>query len=483
MNSFEARLSAAFGPNKQGGIYLAAVSGGADSTAMLAGLAELRKEAGFVLHCVHIEHGIRPAGESLGDAIAVEALCARWDVPCNVITVPPGRIASYAASTGCGLEAAARVFRHRAWNREARRIGAGLILTAHTQDDQLETILMRVLRGASPGGLAGMPRKRGRVFRPLLDMGRWEVLQYLKDRCIPYRIDSTNADIRFLRNRIRHKLVPLLDELFPSWRKSLLALGETQALVADYIGAEAGKRFPWEEEAGLLKIPEEVFLSAPLILREEAIFSGVDRQMGRSGFSAPGRKPPHRAVPRRAVVRRAAAMDAASPEDLGPVKKQRRKGFVTLETALQPPGERGFSLLLREAGSYTLKGRLICQGNAGLSPRQDLFIRPGKDSGDTISIGQNGFYALYPVVFRDHRSGDRISFDGRKRSLADILDRKAYSGYTGIVNVEDREGLAAIICTNQDGDLFAISRDVQAGAQDFSYIEVSRRPVTGGTDV
>ena len=102
MNTFESSVSAALGQPRAGKLYLAAVSGGADSTAMLAALAALRKEAGFVLHCVHVEHGIRPAEESRGDAKAVEELCEKLDVSCRVISVPAGRIAAFASNGGPG---------------------------------------------------------------------------------------------------------------------------------------------------------------------------------------------------------------------------------------------------------------------------------------------------------------------------------------------------------------------------------------------
>ncbi|MDR0496482.1 MAG: tRNA lysidine(34) synthetase TilS, partial [Treponema sp.] len=247
MHSFEARLSAALGETA-GKIYLAAVSGGADSTAMLAGLAVLREKAAFSLHCVHVEHGIRPASENQGDAQAVETLCEKLNVPCRVISIPPGKIASYAAKGGPGIEGAARFFRHKALRAEARRVNADLILTAHTCDDLLETILMRVLRGSGPAGLSPMPRMRGCLLRPLLELTRKDVLEYLEKKDILYRTDSTNADIMYLRNRIRLKLIPVLDDFFPSWRNSLLALAETQALTADFLSSEVRKSLTWESD-------------------------------------------------------------------------------------------------------------------------------------------------------------------------------------------------------------------------------------------
>ncbi|MCL2380553.1 MAG: tRNA lysidine(34) synthetase TilS [Treponema sp.] len=456
---FEARLSSALGELPAGSVCLAAVSGGADSTAMLAGLARLREKAGFVLRCVHVEHGIRQSGESRGDAQAVRALCEALNVPCRVVSIAPGRIAAFARNGGPGIEGAARVFRQRALRREARRTGAGYILTAHTRDDLLETILMRVLRGSGPAGLAPMPRARGPMLRPLLDITRRDVLSYLEERGIPYRTDSTNACLRFLRNRVRRELVPVLDEFFPFWRGSLLALAETQAMTAGFLAREAQKRLPWLEEAGetegqaLLRQPQADFFAAPPILREEAVFAGVD-------ILAALRNSAYVPVPRRSTVRRAVSVGPLSggrdspPQDLGPARLRRQGGFVELVSGARPSGERGFSLLVNRAGVFTLAGSVV-----GLKKNPPLYIRAGSASGgDAAGV----FSAALPLVLRNHRAGDRIVKGGHKRRFSDILDRKARLEYAGIITAEDARGPAAFICIKRGGEVLVISREIAA---------------------
>ena len=457
MNSFESRLSAGLGV-MAGKVCLAAVSGGADSAAMLAGLAALRGEAGFTLHCVHVEHGIRPADESRGDALAAEALCKKLDVPCKIISIPNGRIAAFSARSGSGIEAAARVFRMRALRQERRRTGAEQILIAHTRDDLLENLLMRILRGSGPRGLAAMPVTRGHIFRPLLDFTRQDVLEYLKEKGLSYRTDSTNADIRFLRNRVRHKLVPVLDSFFPSWKASLLALAETQSLAADFLADEAGKRLPWERENKVtLRLSEADFLGAPQILREEAIFTAVDLLAASDSFVK---------APRRAVVRRAAeitdAVDrrciASPPEDLGPVRLCRRNGYIEMEKAPKARGGRGFSLLIDKAGLYTLKGKAFGMGKPGLR----IEVASG------ASVSPSTFHARVPLVFRNHREGDRLLWRGHKRSFSDIIEKEARPGYTGVITASDAEGTAAFICFNRDGDLVVMERQ-NADASDSVF--------------
>jgi tRNA(Ile)-lysidine synthase len=469
MTPFETRLHAAMENHEPGTAYLAAVSGGADSTAMLAALAALRKEAAFKIFCVHVEHGIRPSEESLGDAKAVRTLCEELKVPCRVITIPRGKIAAFASESGTGIEAAARHFRHRAMSAERRRVKADWILTAHTRDDLLETLLMRFLRGSGPAGLAPMMRNKGRILRPLLDVSRKDVLGYLEEKSIQYRTDSTNNDISFLRNRVRHKLVTVLDAHFPSWRSSVLALATTQELVADFLESEAKKRLPWEElpDEALFRLREEDFLSAPPILREEAVFAAVDALAERDS------KWPSRS-PKRLVIRRAVREGTAA--DLGLARLDRRNGFITL-TPEQPRDQtavkrRGFSLLINEAGFYTLKGEVL-----GVGKNLSLSIKAGY----TQASPNTGFSATLPVVFRNHRVGDFIYKGGRKRRFSDILNSRERSRYTAIITACDAQGPAAFIAYSAFGAIGAvggnfnvISRDdTQDGVCRYSFFEIS----------
>ncbi|MDR2618867.1 MAG: tRNA lysidine(34) synthetase TilS [Treponema sp.] len=431
MNRFEAVVETALGSLSGGPVLLAAVSGGADSTAMLAALAALRDRKGtFSLSCIHVEHGLRPAEESCGDARAVEALCEKLAVPCKVVSVQPGRIARTAAGQGLGIEAAARFFRRRIWNLEARRIGAAKVLTAHTQDDLLETILMRILRGAGPGGLASMPRERGLVLRPLLELSRAEVLAYLNEKDLSFRTDSTNRDIRFLRNRVRHCLIPCLDDYFPSWRASLLALGKTQALVAAFLSAEARRRLPWEESGGTLSLKTGAFLQEPGLIREEAIFEAADRlaSSNRGLQGSCGR------TPRRAGIRRflEALEQGAAAGDLGPVRAENRGGRLVIRAAGPRASCRlGFSLLIKDPGIYTLKGRLTV--TAGSAPDTDALPGDGKS-----------FRAGYPLVFKPCTREGTILKAGHKSSFSDIL-KEASRKPVELIAAVDQRGVAAVI--------------------------------------
>ncbi len=345
-----------------GYLFLAAVSGGADSTALLAAMADIAREKGFALHCLHVDHGIREEAERRADADAVRSLCANMGVPCAVSEVPPGLVARTAKERGLGMEAAARRFRRRAWNKEAARIGAACVLTAHTEDDLLETVLMRFLRGSGSAGLVGirreMPRRNGeaRVLRPMLSLSRRDVISYLEERKIPFRTDSTNSDIQYLRNRIRHKLIPVLDEFFPYWRKNVRFLAETQRLTADFLADEAARRLVWRTADGApiagvsadsASIDAGAFFAMPEILREEALFAALDRIAGEEATP-----------PRRAVIR-LFSQGKANAVQSGGVRASNEKNTVVVQShdaflKQAKNRESGAALLIKKAGSYII---------------------------------------------------------------------------------------------------------------------------------
>lgn len=184
---------------------LVAVSGGADSVALLDVLRELAPPLGLSIACVHVDHGLRPGAPV--DAEFVERLCAELGIAFHLERVTVRRGPPWE-----GLEAEARRARYAALESRARAAGATRIATGHTADDQAETVLMRLLQGAGPRGLAGIAPVRGRLVRPLLEIRREEIVAHLRSLGTAWVEDETNSDHRFLRNRLRHDVLPALVE-------------------------------------------------------------------------------------------------------------------------------------------------------------------------------------------------------------------------------------------------------------------------------
>jgi len=224
------------------GPLLVAVSGGPDSVALLHFLVDHHRRTGLPAGGVvaaHVNHGLRGA-ESDADADFARELAANWSVPFLEARVPPLRSRS---------EETARHARYDALRELASRAGADRVATAHTADDQAETVLLRLLRGAGLHGLAGMPmrgRVRGiRVARPLLDVTRAQVLDYLHRHEIPHRLDSTNESMTPARNFVRLDLLPRIRErLNPSAREALLRAAAVVRDADQYMAGEARRLLP-----------------------------------------------------------------------------------------------------------------------------------------------------------------------------------------------------------------------------------------------
>src|SRR5215831_19561698 len=204
------RVAATLAPAISPGAHLVlGLSGGVDSVALLVALAELAPGLRFSLRTVHVNHGISPNAASW--AAFCSGLCARLAIPLQLEAV------DIAPFRDLGLEAAARKARYEAFSR----IDADFLVLAQHRDDQAETLLLRLLRGAGLRGLSAMaPLRahagtRARLMRPLLDVPRAEIEAYARDLGVKWIEDESNADTVRARNFLRHEVLPLLEKQFP----------------------------------------------------------------------------------------------------------------------------------------------------------------------------------------------------------------------------------------------------------------------------
>ena len=244
-----------------GDTVICAVSGGADSMALLWGMYLLREQLGITLKAAHYNHGLRGA-ESDADAAFVAQFCSAYEIP---LYMEKGQVISGPK----GLEAAAREARYSFFDTLE-----GKIATAHTADDNAETILMHLIRGTGLKGLGGIVPVRGNVIRPMLEITRREVEAFLEEYSISHVEDSSNAGDEFLRNRIRHHILPLL-------------LRENPRLSLDLTAMAAGLR---QDEAYLAEVtPDTVNVNElrdlPYALQSRAI----GRFLVNAGVAEPSR--------------------------------------------------------------------------------------------------------------------------------------------------------------------------------------------------
>ncbi len=209
---------------------LVALSGGQDSVALLYALRKLAEETGFFLYAVHVHHGIR-GEEADRDAGFCEALCEDWNIPFRLCCVD---VPTLAKEEGLSPEDAARRLRYAALQQTADAVGADYILTAHHQDDQAETVLLRLIRGTTVDGLCAIAKENQTYLRPLLEVEKREIEDYCALHGLPYVVDSTNDDTAYLRNFVRHRVMPLLKSCNPRITEAIARLSQSAKEDADY---------------------------------------------------------------------------------------------------------------------------------------------------------------------------------------------------------------------------------------------------------
>jgi tRNA(Ile)-lysidine synthase len=228
------------------GTVCCALSGGADSVCLLDCL---RQCPDICLSAVHIQHQLRGA-ESFRDEDFCRTLCQRLAIP---LTVIPVDVQGYAATHSLSVETAARECRYAAFET----LDCDYIATAHTASDQLETVLFRLGRGTGLQGLCGIPERRGRYIRPLLQTTRREIESYLREHALSYVTDSSNLSDDYSRNRIRHHIVPVLLEVSPGAEQNAVRMTDSlreDAALLDALAAEAYRNALQPD--GSLQLPE-----------------------------------------------------------------------------------------------------------------------------------------------------------------------------------------------------------------------------------
>ncbi|MDD6479043.1 MAG: tRNA lysidine(34) synthetase TilS [Oscillospiraceae bacterium] len=223
-----------------------ALSGGADSVCLLYALNELKGKLGITLSAAHLNHSIR-GSEADRDEAFVKELCSSLGIPlaCEKIDVP-----EYAKSHSLSLELAARQVRYDF----LARVSKGVVATAHSADDNLETVVFNLARGTALKGLCGIPPVRDRIIRPLIYCSRVDIEQYCEENGLSYVTDSTNLSDDYTRNKIRHNIVPVLKEVNPAVARAVTRMSESLSLDNDLLENLAEEEYKKRIVDGLLDI-------------------------------------------------------------------------------------------------------------------------------------------------------------------------------------------------------------------------------------
>ena len=262
-----------------GSSVVAACSGGPDSLALVDLMQGLQEELKFDLQVAHLDHGLR-GEEALRDAAFVRDFCAERRLPFH-----QGRadVAAEVARSGGSIEETGRRLRYEYLRQVAHHAGGALIATGHHRDDQAETVLLNLLRGSGARGLGGMRPRQGDIIRPLLCLTRAEVETWCRERNLSPHTDSSNGDINYRRNRIRHELLPLLrDHYNPSMVDTLCRTADVFADEHQFIHAYAEKIFAELVQATDegVHMESERFALLPAALQREIVRCMVEKLQG-----------------------------------------------------------------------------------------------------------------------------------------------------------------------------------------------------------
>lgn len=408
-----------------GDTVICAVSGGADSVAMLFALYLLREKLGITLETAHFNHNLR-GEESLRDETFVRELCARYEIPLRVASgeIRPGKK---------GLEAAARDARYAFLESLP-----GKIATAHTADDNAETILMHLVRGTGLKGLGGIAPQRGKLIRPMLGITRREVEDFLAEWHLPHVEDSTNETDAFLRNRLRHHVMPLLAAENPRIAENLsqmaLRLREDEACLSQLSRYET--------------LPEvETLRTLPSAVRSRML----ERFLKENGVREP--EDVHIAQAEALVFSDSPSASAAFP---GGVTLSRQYGHLTAN----PTGEAFTPVTLTCPGSTEAAGiRITCEPAGELAQSENL-----------LTVCPSG-----KISIRPRQTGDKIRLSGGSKSLKKLfIDRK--------IPAADRERIPVVCDETGILGVYSIGVNLERAAQILPAVTIRFERIQGETE-
>ncbi len=379
----------------------AAVSGGADSVALALWLhSRHHREPRLVTFTgiIHVNHKLRGA-ESDRDEAFCRALAARLGVAIEVIEAP------IASTTGRSPESAARAARYRAFAAAAPRLGATRVVTAHTADDQAETVLMRLLRGAGNRGVSGIRAERGLYVRPMLLCRRTAVRAWLESQGETSCEDSSNADRSIARNRVRHDLLPIIEQIAPG---GVVALARAATLAADDervlqdLAVESADSIVSGVGTAAAELDRDRLLELPPAIGRRVLRLVLERLAPHA---------PWRADHFDAVLRLAARRAGGGSLDLPGVRVERVSNKLRVHAGVLvtvPP----YAYTLALGGEVT-----VVEARLGISARAADGASDLADQAYVMSVPSTAF----PLTVRNRRPGDRVAMSGGTRKLQDLM--------------------------------------------------------------
>jgi tRNA(Ile)-lysidine synthase len=413
-------------------LMVVAFSGGTDSLAMLAGLSVVREKGSLL--AVYVNHRLRSDQELDAELSLNERNCRQLDVPLVVVDLGYGTVAKTSLLRSSGIEEAARTLRYTALCDICKEKSAPYLATAHTCDDQLETVLMRVFQGSPVSALGGIePSSRNycpgvTLLRPVLGLSHRQLQDFLLQMGLSWTEDSTNLCDKYFRNSLRHAVSPAIHSLFPQAYKALGRLNQRVQEVSDFLKREAGKALATIDFSNGARVELSVFLSFEPVVRDQVLYGMFDHL-----FEGIPVRISYAMIQRiREALESSEANSSWSISALGTSARLSQGIFVWEEEILKYQ----YCLELKKEGK-----QCIVELPNGLS----LLVEQYTESSDSSLIRIEDSRIVNPII-RSPQEGDRISLEGKTVLLSKLFcEWKIPSSLQSSIPVlEDTQGIVAV---------------------------------------
>ena len=417
---------------------LIGVSGGPDSVTLLNVLLSFKKRYSLSFFIAHLNHMLR-GKESDEDVNFVKNLAQKLDLPCEVKSCNLTKISRKEHLT---LEEAARKYRYKFYLESAKKFRANKIALGHNADDQVETVLMRFLRGSGLEGLMGVPPVRGKIIRPLIECSRAEVEEYCKENKIEYRVDSSNKEVVYFRNKIRLELLPLLSKGYnKNIKDTMLRLRSIISEVSEYLHQETELLF---KEVARRESPETViidlkkFTSLPLALKRRIIRKSIEVVKGNL-YSISFK---HNNEILKLTKYQLGEKEIYLPDNLMVKKIYNKliiyKKEISKEQTEEMPTHWEYDILIpgeTEIRSLGIKFEIKILDSADI--KSSLYLAGKKSKGEFLEFIDYNKVKL-PLKLRNRRSGDRfypLKMKGLKKVKDFFIDNKIPKSYRNLIPI------------------------------------------------
>lgn len=393
---------------------LCAVSGGRDSMALLHLLSALAEEVGFQTAAAHFHHGLRDTADR--DEAFVREWCRSKGIP---LTCGRGDTRAFAKQKGLSIEDAARTLRYAFLEAAAADMGADRIAAAHHREDNAETLLLHLLRGAGPQGLGGIPPVRGKIVRPLLEAGREDINAYIARHAIPYMEDETNQDPAYTRNRVRREVLPVLEDISPGCTARIASAASLLREENAYLQREADRLLP-QAEGDAIALPDSILRGEDEVMVRRLI-RGMARELG-------------------------VALSLQQTKD---VLALRRGGFLDLPGGVRAARE-GKRLLLQKQPP-PLPPQVLHEGDQTWGPWRVTVERvagPGMEQSNRVILRDTGG----ELSIASWTGGERLAVENGRRTL------KRLTADAGL-SIQDRKNHPAVLVDGRVAAVFGAAVD------------------------